>query len=54
MFVLDLYDDVFEIIDYCTFTTKKVSPAMWNVFDLVYKSVKDAGIDYIEGNSFSS
>ncbi|KAI8976256.1 armadillo-type protein [Pilobolus umbonatus] len=44
----DLYDDVFEIIDSCTFSSKQVSPTMWSVFELIYKVFMDTGIHYME------
>jgi hypothetical protein len=46
--ILDLYDEIFEIIDSCTFSSKRVTPTMWSVFELIYKAFKDSGIDYME------
>ncbi|KAG2225799.1 hypothetical protein INT45_007043 [Circinella minor] len=46
--VLDLYDEIFEIIDSCTFSAKRVTPTMWGVFELIYKAFKDSGIDYMD------
>ncbi|KAG9304951.1 hypothetical protein G9A89_003120 [Geosiphon pyriformis] len=46
--IIDLYDEVFDIIDSCTFSTKNVSPIMWSVFEPIYKTFKDSGQDYIE------
>ncbi|KAF9586050.1 hypothetical protein BGW38_010110 [Lunasporangiospora selenospora] len=46
--VTDLFDGVFEIIDSCTFSAKAISANMWGVFELIYKTFKDVGIDYIE------
>ncbi|ORX79697.1 ARM repeat-containing protein [Basidiobolus meristosporus CBS 931.73] len=46
--IIDLYDEIFEIIDCCTFSSKTVSPTMWGVFDLIYHSFKDSGIDFME------
>ncbi|KAI9256941.1 putative nonsense-mediated mRNA decay protein [Sporodiniella umbellata] len=46
--IVDLYDEIFEIIDSCTFSAKKVSPTMWSVFELIYGAFKDSGIDYME------
>lgn len=45
----DLYEDIFDIIDTCTFSTKQISQTMWGIFELIYKTFKDTGIDYIEG-----
>lgn len=46
--VLDLYDEIFEIIDSCTFSAKRVTPTMWGVFELIYKAFKNSGIDYMD------
>ncbi|RHZ46534.1 hypothetical protein Glove_615g3 [Diversispora epigaea] len=50
--ISELYDDVFGIIDSCTFSTKKISPLMWEIFELIYKTFKGdneaTGIDYME------
>lgn len=46
--ILDLYDEIFEIIDSCTFSAKRVTPTMWSVFELIYGAFKDSGIDYME------
>ncbi|KAF7728772.1 hypothetical protein EC973_005610 [Apophysomyces ossiformis] len=46
--ILDLYDEIFEIIDSCTFSAKRVTPTMWGVFELIYKAFKESGIDYMD------
>ncbi|KAI8100099.1 armadillo-type protein [Halteromyces radiatus] len=46
--IMDLYNEIFEIIDSCTFSAKRVTPTMWGVFDLIYESFKDCGIDYMD------
>ncbi|TPX33573.1 hypothetical protein SmJEL517_g03541 [Synchytrium microbalum] len=46
--VIDLYEEAFEIIDTCTFCSKRISPAMWNVFGLIYKAFKEDACDHIE------
>ncbi|CAG8536645.1 10869_t:CDS:10 [Diversispora eburnea] len=50
--ISELYDDVFGIVDSCTFSTKKISPLMWEIFELIYKTFKgdndETGIDYME------
>lgn len=45
--VIDLYDEIFEIIDSCTFASKHVTPTMWGVFDLMYNAFKDSGLDFM-------
>ncbi|KAI5778900.1 armadillo-type protein [Geopyxis carbonaria] len=44
----DLYNEVFEIIDSCTFSAKAISPTMWAVFGLIHRSFKDRAEIYIE------
>ncbi|CAZ80144.1 unnamed protein product [Tuber melanosporum] len=46
--LFDLYNEVFEIIDSCTFAAKAISNTMWAVFELIHKSFKDRGEIYIE------
>ncbi|SAM02255.1 hypothetical protein [Absidia glauca] len=46
--IVDLYNEIFEIIDSCTFSAKRVTPTMWSVFDLIYESFKDSGLDYMD------
>lgn len=45
--IIDLYDEIFEIIDSCTFSSKRVTPTMWGVFELIYRAFKDSGIDFM-------
>ncbi|KAJ1966848.1 Nonsense-mediated mRNA decay protein 5, partial [Dimargaris verticillata] len=46
--LVDLYDDVFEIIDSCTFTLKRISPAMWTLLPLIHKTFDGEGFDYFD------
>jgi hypothetical protein len=46
--IIDLYAEIFEIIDSCTFSAKRVTPTMWGVFELIYKAFKDSGIDFMD------
>lgn len=46
--LFDLYNEVFEIIDSCTFSAKSISPTMWNVFTMIHRSFKDRAEIYIE------
>lgn len=45
--IFDLYDEIFDIIDSCTFSSKRVTPTMWSLFALIYKTFTDSGIDYV-------
>ena len=44
----DLYNEVFEIIDSCTFSAKSISPTMWQIFKLIHRSFKDRAEIFIE------
>ncbi|KAL8729551.1 MAG: hypothetical protein Q9166_004631 [cf. Caloplaca sp. 2 TL-2023] len=44
----DLYNEVFEIIDSCTFSAKRISPPMWEAFELVHKTFKAGAELYLE------
>ncbi|KAK2759341.1 hypothetical protein FQN54_002819 [Arachnomyces sp. PD_36] len=44
----DLYNEVFEIIDSCTFAAKRISPTMWQAFELVHKTFKAGAELYLE------
>lgn len=44
----DLYNEIFEIIDSCTFSAKAVSPTMWQSFVLMHKAFKAGAELYLE------
>ena len=44
----DLYNEVFEIIDSCTFSAKRISPTMWKAFELVHTTFKSGAELYLE------
>ena len=46
--LFDLYNEVFEIIDSCTFAAKRVSPTMWQAFELMHKTFKAGAELYLE------
>ena len=46
---IDLYNEVFEIIDSCTFAAKAISPTMWQAFELMHKTFKAGAELYLEG-----
>ncbi|KTW27052.1 hypothetical protein T552_02544 [Pneumocystis carinii B80] len=46
--LVDLYAEVFEIINNCIFSLKTVFPVMWNIYELLYKTFKSSGIDYTD------
>ncbi|KAI8645751.1 armadillo-type protein [Parasitella parasitica] len=47
--IFDLYDEIYEIIESCTFSLKTVTPTMWGVFELIYGSFKESGCQYLQG-----
>jgi len=44
----DLYNEIFEIIDSCTFAAKAISPTMWRAFELVHRTFKAGAELYLE------
>jgi importin-7 len=44
----DLYNEIFEIIDSCTFAAKIISPTMWKAFELVHQTFKSGAELYLE------
>ncbi|KAI9283549.1 armadillo-type protein [Umbelopsis sp. AD052] len=46
--IIDLYDEIFEIIDSCTFSAKTISEPMWNVLGLIYKAFKTSAVDFMD------
>lgn len=46
--VIDLYAEIFEIVDSCTFSAKSISPTMWGVFSTIHTTFKNSGMDYID------
>ncbi|KAL2256227.1 hypothetical protein VTK26DRAFT_1966 [Humicola hyalothermophila] len=44
----DLFNEVFEIIDSCTFAAKQISPIMWQAFELVHATFKSGAELYLE------
>lgn len=45
----DLYNEVFEIIDSCTFAAKSISNTMWQAFELIHRTFKAGAELYLEG-----
>jgi hypothetical protein len=48
LIVIDLYNEVFEIIDSCTFAAKSISPTMWAAFELIHATFKAGAELYLE------
>ena len=47
-FAADLYNEVFEIIDSCTFAAKSISATMWQAFELIHTTFKSGAELYLE------
>lgn len=43
-----MYNEVFEIIDSCTFAAKAISPTMWQAFELIHRTFKAGAELYLE------
>lgn len=52
--MIDLYNEVFEIIDSCTFAAKSISPTMWQAFELIHRTFKAGAELYLEGKRLFS
>ncbi|KAF7314790.1 Importin N-terminal domain-containing protein [Mycena kentingensis (nom. inval.)] len=46
--VLDLFDNMYELVDSLTFKLRAISPNLWPVFELTYKLFKSDAIDFLE------
>lgn len=46
---LDLYDNIYELVDALTFNLRQISPSMWGIYELTYNLFKGDGIDFFEG-----
>ncbi|KAK5130976.1 hypothetical protein LTR08_001387 [Meristemomyces frigidus] len=44
----DLYNEIFEIIDSCTFAAKVITPTMWGAFELIHQTFKSGAELYLE------
>ncbi|KAL9055623.1 MAG: hypothetical protein Q9162_003433 [Coniocarpon cinnabarinum] len=44
----DLYTEIFEIVDSCTFASKSISPVMWEAFELMHTTFKAGAELYLE------
>ena len=44
----DLYNEIFEIVDSCTFASKSISPTMWQAFELIHRTFKGGAELYLE------
>ena len=52
--LLDLFDNMYDLVDSLTFKLRRISPNMWPVFELTYKTFKAEAIDFLDGPWYSS
>ncbi|KIK08065.1 hypothetical protein K443DRAFT_672947 [Laccaria amethystina LaAM-08-1] len=46
--LLDLFDNVYELVDSLTYKLRTISPSMWPVFEITYKLFKSDAVDFLE------
>ena len=46
---IDLFDNMYDLVDALTFNMRPITPPMWAVFELTYKLFKTDAIDFLEG-----
>lgn len=49
---LDLFDNMYDLVDSLTFNLRRIAPCMWPVFELSYKLFKSDAIDFLDGETF--
>lgn len=47
--LLDLFDNMYDLVDSLTFKLRSISPSMWPVFELTYKLFKSDAVDFLDG-----
>ncbi|KAJ7105062.1 armadillo-type protein [Mycena crocata] len=46
--ILDLFDNMYELVDSLTFKLRAISPNLWPVFELTYNLFKSDAVDFLE------
>ncbi|PPQ78743.1 hypothetical protein CVT25_010746 [Psilocybe cyanescens] len=46
--LLDLFDNMYELVDSLTYKLRSISPSMWPVFELTYRLFKHEAVDFLE------
>lgn len=46
---LDLFDNMYELVDNLTFKLASISPNMWPVFEFTYSLFKSDAVDFLDG-----
>lgn len=46
---VDLFDNMYDLVDSLTFKLRAISPNLWPVFELTYNLFKSDAVDFLEG-----
>ncbi|KAF7298645.1 Importin N-terminal domain-containing protein [Mycena indigotica] len=46
--ILDLFDNMYELVDSLTFKLRSISPNLWPVFELTYNLFKSDAVDFLQ------
>ncbi|CAL1712201.1 unnamed protein product [Somion occarium] len=46
--LIDLYDNMYDLVDALTYKSRSISPSMWPVFELTYKLFKSEAVDFLD------
>ncbi|KJA23271.1 hypothetical protein HYPSUDRAFT_40079 [Hypholoma sublateritium FD-334 SS-4] len=46
--LLDLFDNMYELVDSLTYKLRSISPSMWPVLELTYRLFKHEAVDFLE------
>jgi hypothetical protein len=46
---VDLFDNMYDLVDALTFRLHAISPNMWPVFELTYDLFKSDAVDFLDG-----
>lgn len=47
--LLDLFDNMYDLVDALTYKLRSISPNMWPIFELTYKLFKSDAVDFLDG-----
>ncbi|KZS92303.1 ARM repeat-containing protein [Sistotremastrum niveocremeum HHB9708] len=45
---IDLFDNVYDLVDSLTFNLRSIAPEMWTIFDLTYTLFKSDAVDFLD------
>ncbi|KAI6030440.1 armadillo-type protein [Pisolithus orientalis] len=46
--LIELFDNMFDLVDSLTFRTHSISPNMWPIFELIYELFKSDAVDFLD------